>query len=111
MDIEMISKTDEVTKESQWDFRVKDGKLCWIDYNAATQQRSIIATYLQLGTIPQLPDIGNQWVEFLTGTVAPNELNTQIRNSIIDLTGELSYLPKYTEVDGRLTVEVSSING
>ena len=64
MDIEMISTTDEDTKENYWDFKVKDGKLCWIDYSTATQQRSIIATYLQRGTIPQLPDVGNQWVEF-----------------------------------------------
>ena len=83
MDIEMITTTDEDTQENLWDFKVKNGKLCWIDYTAATQQRSIIATYLQRGTIPQLPDVGNQWVEFLTGTVAPNELNTQIRNSIV----------------------------
>ena len=111
MDIEMITTTDEDTKENHWDFKVKDGKLCWFDYSSATQQRSIIATYLQRGTIPQLPDVGNQWVEFLTGTVAPNELNTQIRNSIMDMTGELSYLPKYNEVDGKLTVEVSALNG
>ena len=111
MDIEMITTTDEDTKENLWDFKVKNGKLCWIDYTAATQQRSIIATYLQRGTIPQLPDVGNQWVEFLTRTVAPNELNTQIRNSIMDMTGELSYLPKYNEVDGKLIVEVSALNG
>ena len=111
MDIEMIDGVDKETHEKYWDFKVKNGKLCWIDYSAATQQRSIIATYLQRGTIPQLPDVGNQWVEFLTGTIAPNELNTQIRNSIMEMTGELSYLPKYNDVDGKLTVEVSAING
>lgn len=106
MDIEMINGTDEDTKETYWDFKVKNGILQTVDYTVATKQRSIIATYLQRGTIPQLPDVGNQWVEFQTGTVMPNELNSQIRKSILELSGELSYLPQYSEEDGKLKVEV-----
>lgn len=109
MDIEMVDGVNEETKEKFWDFKVKDGIIQTVDYSVATKQRSIIATYLQRGTIPQLPDVGNQWVEFLTGTVMPNTLNTQIRKSIMELTGQLSFLPKYTNDNGKLKVEVVEV--
>lgn len=109
MDIEMIDGVDKETHEKYWDFKVKDGKIQTVDYTVATKQRSIIATYLQRGTIPQLPDVGNQWVEFVTGTVMPNTLNTQIRKSIMELTGQLPFLPKYSEEDGQLKVEVVEV--
>lgn len=109
MDFEMISYKDEVTKDNIWDFKVKNNTFQTIDYKESVQQRSLIATYLQRGTIPQLADVGNQWIEFMTGTIAPNELNTQIRKSIIELTGELSYLPRYKEENGKLVVEVKEL--
>ena len=109
MDFEMISYKDEDTHENIWDFKVKNGILQTVDYTSATHQRSIIATYLQRGTIPQLPDVGIQWVEFMTNTVMPNELNVQIRQSIMNFSGELSYMPKFSEEDGKLVVEVKEL--
>lgn len=106
MDFAMINIDTEVDKFALWDFKITKGILETVDYNEATQQRSFIATYLQRGTVPQSPSSGNQWAELMTNQVSPQVLNAQIRQSIIDYTGGISYLPKYTEEDGKLVVEV-----
>jgi hypothetical protein len=45
----------------------------------------------------------------MTNQISPQALNAQIRQSIKDMTGGISYLPKYTERDGKLIVEVVKI--
>lgn len=109
MDFEMQNVKESSSQEVLWDFMIKDGKLCTVDYTQADEQRAVIATFLQRGTIPQLPSTGNQWAELLTGQTTPQQLNAQVRNSIMDMTGGLKYLPKYTEVEGQLMVEVKGV--
>lgn len=109
MDFAMINIDTEVDKTALWDFSVKDGILQIVDHNEAVEQRSYIATYLQRGTVPQIPSAGNQWVELMTNQISPQALNAQIRQSIIDYTGGISYLPKYKDVDGKVVVEVTKV--
>lgn len=109
MDFAMTNVNTEIEKTVLWDFKVKNGFLVTVDHNEATEQRSFIAIYLQRGTIPQSPSSGNQWAELMTGQISPQVLNAQIRQSIIDMTGGISYLPKYYDKDGKLIVEVIKI--
>lgn len=109
MDFAMVNIDTELDSLVLWDFKVTDGILQVVDYNEAIEQRSFIATYLQRGTIPQSPSSGNQWAELMTGQVSPQALNSQIRQSIISYTGGISYLPKYTEKNGKLVVEVTKV--
>lgn len=109
MDFAMTNIDTELDKLALWDFKVTNGRLEIVDHNEATEQRSFIATYLQRGTIPQSPSSGNQWVELMTNQISPQALNAQIRQSIKDMTGGISYLPKYIEKDGKLIVEVVKI--
>ena len=112
MDFEMgeYKDTTQVSdQEIRWDFIVKNGQLKCIDHNESDFQRAVVATFLQRGTIPQAPSLGIQWAECLTGDIQPQAINAQIRNSIINLTGELKYLPKYSMKDGKLLVEVKKI--
>lgn len=109
MDFAMINIDTEIDKTALWDFNVKDGILQIVDHNEAVEQRSYIATYLQRGTVPQIPSVGNQWVELMTNQISPQTLNAQIRQSIIDCTGGISYLPKYKDVDGKVVVEVTKV--
>ena len=101
-------KTEGVTLPT-WDFKVKNGILMTLDHNNAVEQRSNIAVFLQRGTIPQMESTGNQWAELMTGQVTPQVINNQIRQSIIDMTGQLAFLPKYSEKDGKLIVEVKKV--
>jgi hypothetical protein len=109
MDFAMISIDTESDNLALWDFKVKHGILQVVDHNEALKQRSFLSTYLQRGTVPQIPNAGNQWVELMTSQISPQELNAQIRQSIIDYTGGISYLPKYTDVGDKVVVEVTKV--
>lgn len=109
MDFAMTNIDTEIDRLALWDFKVKKGRLEVVDHNEALEQRSFISTYLQRGTVPQIPSAGNQWAELMTNQITPQALNSQIRQSIIDNTGKLSYLPKYTDVDGKVVVEVTKV--
>ena len=109
MDFAMTNIDTEIEKQVLWDFKVTNGILETVDHNQAVEQKSYIATYLQRGTVPQLPSAGNQWAELMTNQISPQELNAQIRQSIIDLTGGISYLPRYIEKDDKLVVEVTKV--
>lgn len=109
MDFAMTNIDTEEDTLVKWDFKIKDGFLVTVDHNDALEQRSFVSTYLQQGTVPQLPSVGNQWVELMTNQISPQALNSQIRQSIIDYTGELSYLPRYRDEDGKIVVEVTKI--
>ena len=109
MDFAMTNIDTEVDDLVLWDFKVVKGILVTLDHNEAVEQRSFIATYLQRGTVPQIPTVGNQWVELMTSQISPQALNSQIRDSIIEMTGMLAYLPKYRDEDGKLVVEVTKV--
>lgn len=109
MDFAMTNIDTEVDRLALWDFKVTNGILEIVDHNEALEQRSFISTYLQRGTVPQLPSAGNQWVELMTNQISPQALNAQIRQSIIDYTGGLSYLPKYKDENGKVVVEVTKV--
>jgi len=109
MDFAMTNIDTEVDRLALWDFKITNGILQTVDHNVATEQRSFVATYLQRGTVPQIPSAGNQWVELMTDQIAPQALNSQIRQSIMDYTGGLTYLPKYSDKDGKLIVEVVKV--
>ena len=110
MDFEMIDvKSEEVGQLPTWDFKVKNGKLMTLDHGDAVEQRSNIAVFLQRGTVPQMMSTGNQWAELMTSQISPQVLNNQVRQSIVEMTGQISFLPKYSEKDGNLIVEVKKI--
>ena len=109
MDFAMTNRDTETDKLALWDFKIKDGMLVTVDHNQELEQRSFVATYLQRGTVPQSPSSGNQWVELMTNQISPQALNAQVRQSIIDYTGGLYYLPKYKDVDGKIVVEVTKV--
>lgn len=109
MDFAMTNIDTETDKLALWDFKIKDGILITVDHNQELEQRSFVATYLQRGTVPQSPSSGNQWVELMTNQISPQALNAQVRQSIIDYTGGLYYLPKYKDVDGKIVVEVTKV--
>jgi len=109
MDFAMTNIDTENDSLALWDFKVKKGVLQIVDHDQATEQRSFVATYLQRGTVPQIPSAGNQWVELMTSQISPQALNSQIRQSIIDYTGGLSYLPQYSDGDGKVIVEVKKV--
>lgn len=109
MDFEMRGWTDSETKENYWDFSVKNKRLQVIDHSLAEEQRAVIAAFTQRGSVPQMPGFGNQWAELLTGSIMPQELNAQVRSSIINANGGASFAPVYSMKDGKLNVEIKAV--
>jgi hypothetical protein len=106
MDFEMMTVYDKDNEINYWDFKVKKGRLETVDHSMSEEQRAIVATFLQRGTVPQMPTLGNQWAELETGDIVPTVLNSQVKDSIISLTGAAKFVPKYSNKDGKLIVEV-----
>lgn len=109
MDFELVDYVDPVSQDRTWDFSIKDGFLKWVDHAEADFQRAVVATFMQRGTFPQMAGFGNQWAETLTGQVAPQILNAQVRESIASVTGGMRYMPKYSMSNGSLLVEVKAV--
>lgn len=106
MDFEMREGIDEETQDRQWDFMIKDGKLETVDHNYAERQKAIVASFIQYGTVPQMPTFGCQWAELLTGQTTPQALHAQIRNNIMAAVGGMKFVPKFSSNGKELVVEI-----
>lgn len=89
-----------------WDVKVKDGIVPILKDDKEDIQTALIASCLQLGSVPQLPDVGVSWTDFLTGEITFGELDVQIRESI-NLAGLSEFRPDYQINGDRLTLKVT----
>ena len=104
----LISKTiSETTKEPIVDFvPTKDGQLQALYSNEAVKQRAIVSSFTQRGSIPQLPNVGVEWVEFLSEERSPAEINSQIFDAMHNNANTYDYIPKYETFNNELTVTI-----
>lgn len=104
----LITKTfDEETKEPIVDFTpTKEGQLQVLYANEAVKQRAIISSFVQKGSIPQLPNVGVEWVEFLSESRSPAEINSQIFDAMHNYADTYDYIPKYETSNDKLTVTI-----
>ena len=68
-------------------------------------QHAQMAAFIQVGTVPQLPTFGVQWVEFFTGGVNFGVVDGQIKSNLM-ATGLSNFRPVYDLVNDKLTVAV-----
>lgn len=89
------------------DFEISDsGELTLLNTKAEEQQRVIVSAFTQRGSIPQLPDSGVQWAEYITQQISASELNSQIMDAIQNCGGSFAYRPEYTTLHGKLLVNI-----
>ena len=89
-----------------WDLEVENGVVPILKDDKEDIQTALLASIIEKGTIPQLPEQGVPWTEFLTGQITFGELDVMIRDSIIKA-GKDNYRPNY-EINGdRLTLQVT----
>ena len=88
-----------------WDIKTEDGIVPIISGDKEDTQVATLACFLQVGTIPQLPEAGVSWTDFLTGVKTFGEIDAQIRESIRNA-GKFEYMPIYKIENDRLTLEV-----
>lgn len=94
-------------KEPIQDFAITNkGELKTIFGENEIEQRAILSAFLQKGSIPQLPETGVEWAEFVTGDITPAEINSQVLKSIHECANTYSYLPYYSYIDDKLLVSI-----
>lgn len=107
MDLKMKAEIFTGNAEPVWDVKVEKGLVPIISGEEEDMQTATLAGFLEAGTIPQLPDVGVPWQDFLSKQLTFGELDSYIRQSIV-AAGQESYYPQYEidEENERLTMTV-----
>ena len=71
-------------------------------------QCATIAGFLIVGTVPQLPEAGVPWTDFLTGKIPFGVLDFYVRESLSNV-GRDNFYPQYDIQDDKLTMSVGQI--
>lgn len=104
MDIEM--KIQEKTAVFPiWDLKVENGIVPVITDDKEDLQGAILASFIEKGTVPELPDVGIEWTGYLTGKISFGELDAQIRQSLGNAEKD-EFRPVYQLENERLTLTV-----
>lgn len=107
MDLKM--KVEEITTAGTvWDCKVKDGIVPIISDDTEDLQTATLAGFLIRGTIPQLPDAGVPWTEFLTKGLTFGELDFYVRDSLMKVEKETFY-PQYEIQNDQLTMSIGKL--
>lgn len=105
MDLKMKSEELSNFEYPIWDLKVENGIVPIITDDEEAMQTATLAGFLELGSIPQLPNVGVPWTDFLTKKITFGELDTLVRQSIQDA-GKSEFYPKYDIQGEVLTMTV-----
>ena len=107
MDLKM--KAEDITDAGvNWDCEVKNGNVPIIKDDEEDLQCAILAGFLITGTVPQLPEAGVPWTEFLTGKITFGVLDFYVRESLLNV-GKDNYYPEYDIEKDKLTMKVGKL--
>ena len=107
MDLKMKAE-DITTAGVSWDCDVKNGEVPIVYDEKEEMQSATIAGFLIMGTVPQLPDAGVPWTEFLTGKITFGVLDFYVRESLSNV-GRDDFYPQYDIEKDRLTMSVGRL--
>jgi hypothetical protein len=107
MDLKM--KAEEITTAgTSWDCDVANGLVPIIMDDKEDNQGAILAGFLIRGTVPQLPDAGVPWTEYLTGKITFGVLDFYVRDSMSNV-GRDNYYPQYDIEKDQLTMSIGRL--
>jgi len=112
MDMALQSSTNVANQYQTWDYLVQGNIVPVLNDSGQTgsiedAQHAQMASFIQYGTVPQLPTFGVQWVEFFTGQVNFGAVDGQIKSNLMAI-GLSNFRPVYDLVNDKLTVSVVS---
>lgn len=108
MDFKM--KAEEISLDGTvWDVKVTNGIVPIILDEDERLQCATLAGFLIKGTVPQLPEVGVPWTDFLTKKISFGELDFYVRDSLSKVDKQ-TYYPSYEIVDEKLTMQVGKLN-
>lgn len=94
MDMKMKAETMS-SAGTEWDCKVVDGLVEIITDDDEDLQCATIGAFLIQGTVPQLPEAGVPWTDYLTKKITFGELDFYIRDSLEKVEKPLFY-PGYS---------------
>lgn len=107
MDLKM--KAEEITDAGvSWDCEVQNGIVPVITDDTEDLQCATLAGFLIVGTVPQLPEAGVPWTDFLTGKITFGVLDFYVRESLLNV-GKDNYYPEYDVEEDKLTMKVGKL--
>lgn len=107
MDLKMQAE-DITTEGVSWDCDVENGLVPIIMDDTEDLQSATLAGFLITKTIPQLPDAGVPWTEFLTGQITFGVLDFYVRESLLNV-GANNFYPQYNIEEDKLTMSIGKI--
>lgn len=107
MDLKMQAEDIQVSGIT-WDCAVHGGIVPIVSDDEEDLQAATIAGFLVKGTVPQLPDAGVPWTEFLTKKITFGELDFYIRESLHKADKD-AFFPEYGIEKDRLTMKVGKL--
>lgn len=105
MDMKLKAQNLSDRANPVWDVKVINGVVPILSGDEQDMQCATVATFLELGTVKQLPNVGVPWSDFLTNDMTFADLDMNIRQSIYDA-GESQYYPEYSIENEKLYVTV-----
>lgn len=108
MDLKMKAE-DITTAGTSWDCKVIDGIVPIITGDEEDLQCATQAAFLITGTIPQLPEAGVPWTDFLTKKITFGELDFYVRDSLRNVEKETFY-PQYDIEKDQLTMSIGKVS-
>lgn len=107
--MDMKMNTEEInTSGTSWDCKLIDGIVPITTGDDENIQTATLAGFLIKGSIPQLPEAGVPWLEFLTGGMTFGELDYYVRESLRKADKE-TYLPEFDIQNDQLTMSVGKV--
>ena len=107
MDLKM--KVEEFTSTGvSWDCNVENGLVPIIKDDEEDLQCAILAGFIIRGTVPQLPDAGVPWTDFLTGKITFGVLDFYVRESLRNV-GKENFYPEYDIEGDKLTMSIGKL--
>lgn len=107
MDLKM--QAEEITTNGiTWDCELENGIVPIILDDKEDLQCATIAGFLERGTVPQLPEAGVPWTDYLTNKITFGVLDFYVRESLLNV-GKDNFFPEYDIEEDKLTMKIGKL--
>ena len=107
MDLKM--NAEDITDQGvSWDCDVQNGNVPIIMDDKEELQCATLAGFLITGTVPQLPEAGVPWTDFLTNKITFGVLDFYVRDSLMNVQKD-DFYSEYDITEDQLTMKVGKL--
>ena len=98
-------QTTTVGAYPTWDFVMVNGNVPIVSGNLEASQQAAVGAFTQLGLIPQMPNVGQDWIGLITGTATLSQIDVSI-NDTLATNGKSSFAPSYSFKNDAISVSI-----